>query len=283
VAIAALVAGVPAVLAGSYASITPDAIAGANVGLTHAAYRSIFGKPVLVEQLENDYSRLVFTKPKVEVYFHGSVDAGVAVGTWNRAHRTASGIGPCSTVHALKSAYRGRLTRVVVGRSFAGYRLGRLVFAIAPGQPGEIGAISLVSSSTPLFVAIATAARTGPCPPANLIATPAVKFALRAAFLAEHRQYAPSDVDGPIKGRTYFGRYRGIEYALAVFSVPGTGTTDQPELFRRPAGGRWRDLGDTGGTVCPPWIPLPLLKTWEFVAAGYSVVAGKRVRCYAAP
>jgi len=117
--------------------------------------------------------------------------------------------------------------------------------------------------------------------PVNLVATPAVKAQLRAAFLRAHPIYAPARVRGPIKGRTYYGRYGSKEYALAVFSVPRTGTTDQPELFRRPRGGAWRDTGDTGGEACPPYVPLPLIKLWGFERSSYTIVGGKRVYCYA--
>lgn len=102
----------------------------------------------------------------------------------------------------------------------------------------------------------------------NLVATPAVKAALRAAFVHAHPRYTAAQVRGPAKGRTYYGRYGGVEYALAVFSIPLFGTQDQPELFRRKAGGAWQDRGDTGGDVCPGWLPLPLLKVWHLPAAG---------------
>jgi hypothetical protein len=160
-AAAALVAVVPGALAGEGAAVTPASIAGARVGLTHAAYKRIFGPPATVEFLENAYSRLVFTRQKVEVYFHGKIDAGVVVGTWNRSDRTAEGIGPCSAVKALQDAYGARLARALVGGSFAGYRLGAIVFAV---EAGRVRAISLKSSSAPLFVAIATAPRTVGCP-----------------------------------------------------------------------------------------------------------------------
>jgi hypothetical protein len=160
-AAAALIAGVPVALAGAQTAITPTSIAGARPGLTHAAYKRILGKPVLVESLENNYSRLVFNRRKVEVYFHGTANTGVVVGTWNRSYRTADGIGPCSTVAALKAAYGHRLTHVIVGGSFAGYRLSALVFAVAAGR---VRAVSLKAPSAPLFVAIATAPRTGGCP-----------------------------------------------------------------------------------------------------------------------
>ena len=117
--------------------------------------------------------------------------------------------------------------------------------------------------------------------PVNLVATPTVKAALRHAFLTAHRQYAPRGVKGPLKGGTYYGRYGPFEYALAIFDVPRTGTTDMPELFRRPAGGRWRDQGDTGGEVCPPFVPLPLIKLWGFKPTSYITRHDKRWYCYA--
>jgi hypothetical protein len=116
--------------------------------------------------------------------------------------------------------------------------------------------------------------------PVNLVATPAVKAALRASFLKAHPKFVAAKVRGPLKGQTYYGRYRGVEYALAVFSIPRLGTTDQPELFRRVRPAAWRDRGDTGGEVCPPWVPLPLLRLWGFVKSSYTVVKGKRAYCY---
>ena len=157
----ALVLAVSVALGGRSAAIQPSSIAGARTGLTKAAYKRLFGSPVLVEHLENDYSRLVFTGRKVEVYFHGQADAGVVVGTWSRAYRTAKGIGPCASVAALKKAYGARLARVLVGGSPAGYRLGRLVFTV---DRGRVRAVSLKTASAPFFVAIATASRAGGCP-----------------------------------------------------------------------------------------------------------------------
>jgi hypothetical protein len=116
--------------------------------------------------------------------------------------------------------------------------------------------------------------------PVNLVATPAVKAALRASFLKAHPKLAAAKVRGPLHGQTYYGRYRGVEYALAVFGIPRLGTTDQPELFRRVPPASWHDRGDTGGEVCPPWVPLPLLKLWGFVRSSYTVVKGKRAYCY---
>jgi hypothetical protein len=97
----------------------------------------------------------------------------------------------------------------------------------------------------------------------NLRATPAVKAALRAAHLRMVPAKDRAKVRGPLPGSTYYAGHRGREYALAVFSHPRTGTTDQPELFTRKAGGRWVDRGDTGGDVCSFGIvPKPVLDLW---------------------
>jgi hypothetical protein len=112
----------------------------------------------------------------------------------------------------------------------------------------------------------------------NLVATPKVKQALRAAFLAKSGR--TRGIKGPLKGTTYYGSYRGREYAFATFSVPRFGTQDQPEVFSRVAGGRWFDRGDTGGEICPGWIPLPLIKVWKLHRSSYSVIRGQKVWCY---
>jgi len=108
-----------------------------------------------------------------------------------------------------------------------------------------------------------------------------VKAALRAAFIRTHSNLAARSIRGPLRGRTYYGSYQGREYAVAVFSIPRLGTQDQPEVFRRPRGGVWRDLGDTGGDICPPTIPLSLLKVWNFQRSSTTESNGRSVQCYA--
>lgn len=100
----------------------------------------------------------------------------------------------------------------------------------------------------------------------NLIATPTIKRQLRTALLARLSKYGlpTAGVRGPLKGTTYYGRYRDHEYAFAEFSIPPTGAQDQPETFSRRVGGRWVDRGDTGGEICPGRpIPLALIKVWH--------------------
>jgi hypothetical protein len=117
-------------------------------------------------------------------------------------------------------------------------------------------------------VALAAAAvAPGSAPRAvNLIATPKVKAALRTAFLHAHKRYTSQQVKGPLKGTTYYGRYGQTKYAFATFSIPVLKTQDQPELFKRPSGRAWRDLGDTGGEICKRDVPLALIKVWKLKA-----------------
>jgi hypothetical protein len=141
--------------------------------------------------------------------------------------------------------------------------------------------VTILLALLALSGAVATAGVDAPGP-VNLIATPAVKAQLHAAFMRLHSTIAPRRIRGPLEGRTYYGRYGSTKYAVATFSIDG-GTDDQPELFRHRSGGAWRDLGDTGGEVCPGRIPMPLIKLWRFLPTSFSIIRGKRVYCYAPP
>jgi hypothetical protein len=96
---------------------------------------------------------------------------------------------------------------------------------------------------------------------------------LRHTLRSVHVQNLRKNVDKPFKvrgpiGRVYYGRCGTAFYALASFSqtIGGTffGQQDQPERFRRKAGGRWRDRGDTGGDVCGNFVaPAELRRLWR--------------------
>lgn len=109
----------------------------------------------------------------------------------------------------------------------------------------------------------------------RLPVTPRVKQMLRASFLLRHHRYSQRRVKGPLKGSIYYGRYGRTRYAFATFSVPRTGTTDQPELFKRPPNGLFRDLGDTGGEICKRDVPPALIRAWRLKPSSQG--------CYAAP
>src|SRR5262249_38274455 len=95
-------------------AITQTAIAGAPLGLRVEGYIRIFGTPDLrVDQPKEvpgfpstNYPTLVFLRPKVAVYFpDGWSTQAKIITTWNADLKTATGIGPCSTIKDLKAAY----------------------------------------------------------------------------------------------------------------------------------------------------------------------------------
>jgi hypothetical protein len=115
-----------------------------------------------------------------------------------------------------------------------------------------------------LVLFLMAAASTSAAPvPRNLTATPGVKAALKAAHLASLQASQRAGVRGPLKGSTYYGSFGRWRYALATFSHPRVGTTDQPELFSKAPGRGWRDRGDTGGCLSKGIIPRALLRVWR--------------------
>lgn len=114
-----------------------------------------------------------------------------------------------------------------------------------------------------LVVALPAAAN-GAAPIArNLVATAQVKAALRATHLRTLPTADRAATRGPLPKSTYYGSYGNRRYALATFSHPRVGTTDQPELFSKASGRPWRDHGDTGGCLTLGVLPRALLRLWH--------------------
>jgi hypothetical protein len=150
-------------------AITPTSIAGARLGLGAASYKRILGRPYRFEaakggditlpgfQQPSDYTRIVFPRRKVMVYFQGGVDRAIQITTWNSAYRTAAGVGPCAPIARAKAAYGSRLRPNPGNTSHEGvaysYMLGRsLIFGLDTGHPGAppastISAVSLYDGS----------------------------------------------------------------------------------------------------------------------------------------
>lgn len=94
----------------------------------------------------------------------------------------------------------------------------------------------------------------------NLVATPNVKAALRAAYLRAHRELPASRVGAPVAGRTYYGRHAGTLYAVATFAV-GTRPT-HPTILSTDRRGRWHVRRQTHGGICTDVVPLELIEVW---------------------
>jgi hypothetical protein len=83
----------------------------------------------------------------------------------------------------------------------------------------------------------------------NLVATPKVKAALRAAYLAAH---PGAQVGAPAAGRTYYGSWDGTRYAVATFGR-------YPTIFRTDREGIWHVRRETHGGICADVVPVDLL------------------------
>jgi tRNA A-37 threonylcarbamoyl transferase component Bud32 len=88
--------------------INETSIAGAKLGETTREYKKLFGvfRPsTLTEFASGHFKSLAFQRPEVAIYFPPGGKRAAYVTTWNRAYRTAAGVGPCSTIGEMKKAY----------------------------------------------------------------------------------------------------------------------------------------------------------------------------------
>jgi predicted Ser/Thr protein kinase len=92
-------------------TITPTTIAGARLGDTNVMLQRLWGRVYGSANLDypQDYSELTYRARALSAFFVGSSVRTVEITTSNSSDRTAEGIGPCSTLAALKKAYGDRL------------------------------------------------------------------------------------------------------------------------------------------------------------------------------
>jgi hypothetical protein len=126
-------------------------------------------------------------------------------------------------------------------------------------------ALVLISSLVLASAAAATAA--GGCgdgsyaPLSYLVATPAIKSQLLAAYLRHHPKLTRAEVAGPLPGHTYYGS-DGVDFAVATFSVAGH--TTQPVVFTGNMGIEWEVYRETHGGICAPGVPKALIvQVWQ--------------------
>ncbi len=145
-----------AVASAAAVAIGPHTIAGAKLGKGAAAYKAMLGAKVRLETPPtgfhdpDNYTRLVFPKRKINVYFKDGVDSAIQITTWNKAYKTAAGIGPCSSVAELKKAYGSKLKRskwsTQNGQTYV-YTMGDLLFAAS--DLTHVTAVGLYDSKDP--------------------------------------------------------------------------------------------------------------------------------------
>ena len=176
-AVVVVAIAIPVALAATASSnITPRSIAGARLGLGKAAYKKLLGTPVRYQaaaggqftsdpgfQQPADYARLVFAKRKMYVYFQDGTPGAIEIVTWNKAYRTAKGVGPCSTLAQVKKAYGKRLkpnpANTILDGTVFSYLVGRsLIFLFFdthhPGTPAkDATAVALYDGSGPGWLA----------------------------------------------------------------------------------------------------------------------------------
>jgi hypothetical protein len=151
VLVAVLASAAPAV-AQKAVDITQSSVAGIHLGASQPQARALMTKPVRLDRLEDGYLRLVSTSEKLESYFRAGTKGVAVVTTWNRQLTTDEGIGPCSTVTALKRAYSGRLVPFRQGKRIVAYRLGNLIFTVEGGW--RVGVVALGRGTQAVYVAL---------------------------------------------------------------------------------------------------------------------------------
>jgi serine/threonine-protein kinase len=156
------------------ATITPNSIGGARLGDSNLAVRTLWGGgQQLLMQTPGNYVVVTQRRRNLGAYFIGTSDRAVEINTWNKADRTAEGVGPCSTFTDLRRAYGKRLKanpHNVDPRTGAvfGWTVGKhLFFAMGPfPNPVRVNTVAVYSNDLASVGYIAS--NDGPCAPAAL-------------------------------------------------------------------------------------------------------------------
>jgi hypothetical protein len=133
--------------------IGPNSIAGVRLAQLRADYVSVFGPVRFTTRLPHGLTRLSFGDGEVHVYLASSTGKAVGILTSDKDFKTLEGIGPCSSVAALKAAYGNRLSsvRLASTHGVAAFRLGSLAFVVSGNR---IGNVMLASPRLPLSIAL---------------------------------------------------------------------------------------------------------------------------------
>jgi hypothetical protein len=151
-ALVALLASATAATA-SHRLIGPNSIAGARLAHLLADYVRVFGPVRFTTRLPHGLKRLSFGDGEVHVFLASSTGKAVGILTSDKDFKTRDGVGPCSSVQALKAAYGNRLSsvRLASAHGIAAYRMGSLAFVVSGDR---IGNVMLASSRLPLSIGL---------------------------------------------------------------------------------------------------------------------------------
>src|SRR4029077_1731475 len=123
-------------------------------GDSNLAVRTLWGGgQKLLMQTPGNYVVVTQRRRNLGAYFIGTSDRAVEINTWNKADRTAEGVGPCSTFTDLRRAYGKRLKanpHNVDPRTGAvfGWTVGKhLFFAMGPfPNPVRVNTVAVYSN-----------------------------------------------------------------------------------------------------------------------------------------
>lgn len=139
--------------AGPGTAITQAAVSDVALGSPLDPAYDVFGIAPARGRLEGGWVRYSFRQADVaprrgelvEVYLRSSSPRIAAIVVTDRRWRTAAGVGPCSTLTALRRAYPHGLTPIRRSGRVVAYQLGSLFFAVDDGP--RVSAVQLSAPS----------------------------------------------------------------------------------------------------------------------------------------
>ena len=155
--------------AGPGTDITQAAVSDVTLGSPLDIAYDVFGNAPVRDRLEGRWVRYSFHQTEapprrdgglVEVYLRSSSPRIAAIVVSDRRWRTAAGVGPCSTLAALRRGYPRHLVPIRQRGRVVAYRVGNLFFAVGDGP--RVSAVQLSARSVgPWLATNAPACGTG--------------------------------------------------------------------------------------------------------------------------
>jgi predicted Ser/Thr protein kinase len=208
-------------------TVSATRIAGASLGASSVELEHLWGLGFRKASMQTppNYSLLSNARRHVSAYFVGSTDRAVEITTWNSNDRTAEGIGPCSSISALKRAYGTRLRpspNATHNGVVSAWLLGKhMIFATAPADNLVI-AVGLYSDS--VMAASFNVQNEAPCGPGptTINTSPAPRVAAPPALT---KTFASKGFTPPLTLRAPSGWSLRTSSSMAMVLASAGGTT----------------------------------------------------------